>query len=438
MAIDLHHDCRKRVIEALECGLRQLTITNGIFIDRGSLRHLSAAERALPQTGQLREVLVNYIDEMPLTEFVYGQLSHELLTAGRYAEGSTALAEAEPYADIRATAERLVSQLASSPRSYTFTIDLPGEISTFLQGITQPVALSTSVRLVPTCFLNQHFPPAAPHEALNRHIYGAGLLSNVPSEWSGTHMQVSEEGFVGTYTHTSPVTRVEDAMKAFFGLGLALRVFKRRLSYSLVSPQRKLIVHARGESHTWEVYDTAWLDRDASKLIEDLTLEDVDNSIPDLPDRQKWMARNLMNFRAAYATGEQGAQILRGAQWLFDSYAAGNELLAFVQAMISLEIMLGDRATSDLMGLSELLRNRCAYLVGNNREQREEILYEFREIYEVRSAIVHRGKNRLRWKDRQLFHRLRWLCGRVIQEELRLVQKDSANPWLSLTSESKN
>jgi Apea-like HEPN len=75
--------------------------------------------------------------------------------------------------------------------------------------------------------------------------------------------------------------------------------------------------------------------------------------------------------------------------------------------------------------LNELLRNRCAYLVGKNQSQREEILTEFADIYKVRSEIVHRGKSRLSKQERQLFYRLRWLCGRAIQEEINLLQ---ANP----------
>jgi hypothetical protein len=63
--------------------------------------------------------------------------------------------------------------------------------------------------------------------------------------------------------------------------------------------------------------------------------------------------------------------------------------------VVAMEILLGDKAVSDLMGLGELLRNRCAYLIGDSQTQREEILDEFKKIYEVRCQIVHRGKSRL-------------------------------------------
>jgi hypothetical protein len=74
------------------------------------------------------------------------------------------------------------------------------------------------------------------------------------------------------------------------------------------------------------------------------------------------------------------------------------------------------------MGLSELLRNRCAYLIGKDQRQREEILDDFGRIYDVRSQIVHRGKSRLSREEQGLFYKLRWMCFRVVQEEIRLLE----------------
>ena len=78
------------------------------------------------------------------------------------------------------------------------------------------------------------------------------------------------------------------------------------------------------------------------------------------------------------------------------------------------------------LGLGELLRNRCAYLIGKSHKQREEVLADFRDIYDLRSKIVHRGKVRLHLKERSLFAKLQWMCRCVIQEEVQLLQKDLA------------
>jgi len=76
------------------------------------------------------------------------------------------------------------------------------------------------------------------------------------------------------------------------------------------------------------------------------------------------------------------------------------------------------------MGLGELLRNRCAYLIGKSHKQRKQLLDDFKEIYDVRSKIVHRGKSRLNLHERSLFSKLQWMCRRVIQEEIELLKED--------------
>ncbi len=127
----------------------------------------------------------------------------------------------------------------------------------------------------------------------------------------------------------------------------------------------------------------------------------------------------------AFAQGTKSETIQLAAQWFFDGSRDGtDELLRFVQMMIVLEILLGDKATSDQIGLNELLRNRCAYLLGASNAQREALLNTFSKIYAVRSQIVHRGKHRLSLEERHLFTNLKWMCRRVISKELDLLTED--------------
>jgi len=91
---------------------------------------------------------------------------------------------------------------------------------------------------------------------------------------------------------------------------------------------------------------------------------------------------------------------------------------------VVLEILLGEQSISDLMGLGELLRNRCAYLISKSHKQRLDILNTFKKIYDIRSKIVCKGKNRLSWEEQALSSRLQWMCCRVIQEEVELLKKD--------------
>ncbi|GLS35375.1 hypothetical protein GCM10010869_09630 [Mesorhizobium tianshanense] len=130
---------------------------------------------------------------------------------------------------------------------------------------------------------------------------------------------------------------------------------------------------------------------------------------------------SLERIGAIFGAGTRSIRIRRAGRWLFDSYAGSNQLLAFVQAMVALEILLGDKEASDLTGLTELLSNRCAYLLGETQSERHEILQKFRAIYHVRSQIVHSGKSRLTDKEQVLFFELRGLCRKVLAKEMQLL-----------------
>ena len=68
------------------------------------------------------------------------------------------------------------------------------------------------------------------------------------------------------------------------------------------------------------------------------------------------------------------------------------------------------------------MSNRCAYLIGKSQIEREEIKKKFKEIYRVRSNIVHRGKVNLDSKERFLFIELQQICNRVIAEEMKSIR----------------
>jgi hypothetical protein len=166
------------------------------------------------------------------------------------------------------------------------------------------------------------------------------------------------------------------------------------------------------------------LERDTSDTLNRLKLHDLNGAL-DTPEKQKaWMTKCLSLLKLACTRQQEADKIRCAGEWFFESLCGSNELLSFVQAMVALEIILGDKSKSDMIGLGELLSNRCAYLIGKTRKQREKVLRDFRSIYEVRSSIVHRGKNQLNLDERCLLSELRWICHRVIQEEMNLLSKD--------------
>jgi hypothetical protein len=82
--------------------------------------------------------------------------------------------------------------------------------------------------------------------------------------------------------------------------------------------------------------------------------------------------------------------------------------------------MLGDRDTSETVGISKLLGNRCAYLLGRSAEERDNIILDFGRIYRLRSSIVHSGKHKLEGDDRKVVDIAKRLCAEILAHEIRL------------------
>ncbi len=295
--------------------------------------------------------------------------------------------------------------------------------------------LSNDIRLIkPDEQIVSKFPLQSGIEGRDKWLfrkgpYGKGILSGFSAEeWdpNSIYLQISTDGFVGRYITTETNEKVVSLLKSFLGLSIALRMIKVEHSYRPASPITQFYIHRIIDDKA-EIDDTEELSEDLSRTISDLVFNDLEGKLDSDAKKRGWTLDCLNKLKKVFSNTDQSARLLLAGQWFLESCSGRNELLSFVQAMVSLEILLGDKATSDVVGLNELLRNRCAYLIGKDYEQREKILEDFKEIYDIRSKIVHRGKSKLKFRERAMFGQLQWLCRRVIQEEIELItQVESA------------
>jgi hypothetical protein len=272
------------------------------------------------------------------------------------------------------------------------------------------------------------FPTRSDNPRRNQFLSGNSLLSMRSaddSSWivGSTYLQIQVEGFAGHIGETMPLFNAEAALKAFCGLGMGLHLFKKSRVYRPVSPNVELLVHRQVDAN-WNIVRKFALSTSAAETFSDLVMENLGGEFPEEAQKE-WIASRMNLVTVLLSQAGAAERVILGAQWLFDSYGGRNELLSFIQAMVVLEILFGEAADRTEIGLGELLRNRCAYMIGVSNEQRTEILKDFAEIYKIRSQIVHRGKARLSAKERALFSRLQWLCRRAIQEEVKLFAGDS-------------
>ncbi len=431
MSLDIHPDCQRRLAERLAIVLPQILVTNGRFVDYDSTLALIELDSTLPERGNLRESLTQFIGDSPFAAFVRGALQFEMWTRPYTEERNpTPLPAIEEYRDVAQIATRLVKDFVSLPWKYTLTVALPHNIGDFFRRALQAYEVSTTVRIATAeQFAAEYPPPPVPASPLN--YPGAASLADImlgfQNQWdpNKAYLQVKVEGFLPLFANTTPIEDGIDHIKSFFGLGIALGLFEFKRKYGDPPARENLWIH-ESKGGKWEYQNSTDLDRSASSTLYGLTLNGAfaEKFEPDEQD-VAFAKRTLDKIQRAFAAGPQSARILLASQWYFESFGGANEMLSYVQAAVVLEILLGDKAASDAMGLGELLRNRCAYLISRTQTEREEILRDFRRIYDVRSNIVHAGKKRLNSTEWSLFLRLRWICMRVLQEETRLLSTNA-------------
>lgn len=428
MPIGLDNRCLERLRQGLTEQIPEFKLSHGWNLDRASLSGLLELEKALPNRAGLKASLEKYVNETPLFDYVYGQLSKELHDFEEFDSESkqSRLVENPRYSDVEGLAARLIAEFEALPRSYRFTFKLNSELSAHFRG--PEYQLTESIRLVrPSPEFADQFPLGSEIPGRDRWLHGGGLLGLAsPKKWNeqSLYLQVESHGFVGKWTSTTPEESAVSILKSVLGTCLAIRAFQHRYAYSPTTIKQRAYVHEQIDGR-WQLYDSIELDEPLSNVLSQLILDDLGGTLDTDPKKGAFLLNRLKLLEKAWSDEAVNERILLAGKWLLDSYSGKNELLSFVQATVALEILLGDKAVSDLIGLGELLRNRCAYLVGKTHAQRNEILEKFKKIYDIRSKIVHRGKDRLKQHERELMYTLRWLVSRVIQEELERIERDA-------------
>lgn len=428
MPIGLDQRCLDRLRQGLAERIPEFKLRNGWNLDRSSLSGLLDLEKSLPNKAALKASLETFINETPFFDYVYGELSKELYDFEEFDSESkqSSLIENPRYSDVEALAARLILGFEGLPRRYQFTFRLNSELSAHFHG--HEYKLTDSVRLIrPNLDFAEKFPLVSDFPGRDRWLHGGGLLGHAdPKEWrdQSLYLQVESHGFVGKWTSTAPEESAVSVLKSVLGTCLAIRALRQRYVYSPTTIKQRAYIH-EWHNNSWQFYDSIELDEPLSNVLSELVLDDLDGAIDDDEKKRAFLINRLKLLERAWSDEAVNERILLAGKWLLDSYSGKNELLSFVQATVALEILLGDKAVSDLIGLGELLRNRCAYLIGKTHAQRNEILDDFKKIYDIRSKIVHRGKDRLKRDEKNLLYTLRWLVSRVIQEELERIERNA-------------
>lgn len=380
-------------------------------------------DKALPNKGPIKEALNNAIGEdIPVFTFFYSKLV-DYLKNEKYDDTATNAPFISDPQELHIFVEETLLLFESLPWDYTYSFKLPSNLREAFLLSTDEIVLSKKVKLIKSGsskFKNLY--PLDDNGLSKPGLYGWGMLGReIDNNWGNDNeiiLQYQIEGFLVDFGESNVSQKAKGLLRAFLGLCIATRllIFLRKdISLNFISPP---IAHLNS-NNAWLLKQKLELEQDHREAIHHLSFNDL-NGWANTDERKNKIFQDRIQEISKCFKHDKG-KILLASQWLFDSYATKNSLLSFIQAMTCIEILLGNNEKNNDISLSQLLKNRCAYLIGKDIKSREMILNDFSKIYDVRSKILHRGHDKLNFEETNLLSKLRWICTRVIQEEISVL-----------------
>lgn len=118
---------------------------------------------------------------------------------------------------------------------------------------------------------------------------------------------------------------------------------------------------------------------------------------------------------------KQANKLKTACAWVLRAHLSSRSLDRVLEAAITMEVLLGDRDTSDRVGLSKLMANRCAYALGKSASERDHIIDLFSRFYKLRSEIVHSGRTNLDVDERKVVNRGLDLATKTLKHEIEIA-----------------
>lgn len=409
MAINLKRQ-RAQLVSEIAADLEHVVIYSGVlpmFWQMRAVRNLHSAFGNSDQGKLVREILGEHAFEIFIT--------HELERAFKgeeWIEGTSPLSAHQGFEDLSLVAERLVDRFSTLPWKYNLTVRLPDPVSKAFPESFDELAIAPGVRLVSGKGLREHLPLMEAKSLL----MNLALNVNGGYRWhdSRVYLTFDVSGYLSSCKAESYFAS-RDKAYSFYGLSIALGLmssFAERYGQDRDLDQWAFHVHLN-DGTEFLLENSSPLDQHHADWLACVGTQEVDAS------RHLAVLDDIgLVFRSPH-----GGRLLLAARWLFESYCSRDNLQQYIQAAVAMEILLGDQKPPEDIGLTSLMATRCAYLIGHTPEARQDLEKNFREIYRLRSKIVHTGQSRLSPSEQDLLVHLRILCAAVIRAELRLLRR---------------
>nr|WP_140404598.1 HEPN domain-containing protein [Sphingomonas sp. CDS-1] len=358
------------------------------------------------------------LDDGGLEAFVLRELNYSYrLSADDLPSTKVKIAEMAPFVDALATAKKITAELSSLPRQYRMIVRGPAELGDRLKRNDVNIKISDRLTLISGALISDNFKVSHENESINKFIKVSNAEEKVPNSFddSSLYFEYRTSGCISIGTDTKIARDFFDAIRSFYGAAMALEIID-----NFDHKQQNLtpwVVANELNNDESELCYVARSDDDIIKATNIATTIDYDTIIEnDTEDLEKSISPIVKMF-----SSKDGHKLLTAAIWIFRANLSPRSMDTILESTIAIEVLLGDRETSDRIGLSKLMANRCAYALGKSINERKEIIDFFVDFYKVRSDIVHNGKFKIENGEKNVVYKGLTLSQRILRHEINLL-----------------
>ena len=323
---------------------------------------------------------------------------------------------------------KIISYLESIPRKYLVFFELPAVHGLGLKEIKLTDDISFVERVGESDFSDIKIPTWS--------LLGGDYTLTL--EKGRLYIRISVDGYTDGTVESSAIKKAYSKFKQVILLSNLSEILKegqRDLSLGLLGSvsHQIFVVNSRDPNiEKYLVYFPQTVSNYISKLRlnEDILkppkfetlLETFENKeIPTSNDKAKLLKNRFQYPVKLLKTpdNDENAESIKSAiEWAFDSHANDNDTLAFIQACIGIEAVIGDDTKDNI---TATLADRCAYLLGDSISARKKIRENFEKLYDIRSKVVHGRKACLDDEQRHFLDYAQIMLKRVIWKEISFI-----------------
>ena len=440
---NLHIEAKKVLKRYLENILSKSKLSNGsVDFDENTYKEI------YKYIGEAKKLKGIWMRDTDLYGLIYKQTS-DYLTENIKERWKTSGYLKDIIGDngIKNLSDRIIAYLESIPRKYFVYFELPSVKGIGVKEINLTDDISLIEKVSEDDFSEIKIPMSSP-SWLVRALGGVGSYGNYSITKGQLYIRIQTSGYADGTLESSAVKKAYSKIKQFILLA------KIR---DLLVEKEKNITNFWGlsgypteqGSPIFVVYDK---EPDTEKYLitlpkivsEYISKVRIDEDILK-PDRYELLVENFENKDALTPndkvkilqkrfqypikllktpdTDADTEPIKTAIEWAFDSLTNDNETVAFIQACIGLEAILGDDEKEEPQkSLQEKLADRCAYLLGKNFSERKNLRKNFIKLYQTRSKLIHGRKAELDKEHRGFLRFSQNILSRIIWKEISYIE----------------